>query len=295
MSRAIGVAVVSLTVIVAGTGCAGATAASGEAATPVRALPDAPPAPPSAASDGLSPAFHTAFDDADARARAISYWMQCVSTVARLRAGGSFGAAASAPRALYCERTRDGVPVGGVYDIDSSYRTIRRLTVVRLDGARPRFTEALDTARIARSAKLVRDVNKTVSPTLTRKNRPFSVVPVPLGGASGEAWVIPRATKARSFVSGGDIGYTTNDDGTLALLVDRSATWTQLALPATGPFIIYSSVVDVPAVADLATARFQTDLGREVRVSTPAATSALVAGLDSLTGARVVWKHTPRR
>jgi len=45
-------------------------------------------------------------------------------------------------------------------------------------------------------------------------------------------------------------------------------------------------------VGDLALARYQTDVGREVRVITAAVTSRLVPGLDPATGARVVWQHT---
>lgn len=290
-----GVVLLTTLATVLAAACAKAPAPAPPAAAPA---PEAPTAPATAA-DGLSHEFHEAFAEADARARAIAYWMQCVSTVVRLRSGGSFGAAGSAPKALYCERTDDGVPVGGVYDIDSSYRTVRRLSVVRLDGARPKYTGALDTARIARAAKLARDVSKSVTPVWSKKNHPFSVVPIVVGATgvtpSVEAWVIPRANRARSFVSGGDVGYAQNDDGTLKALADRTTTWTQLTLPASGPLTIYSSVKDVAAVADLVTARYQHDLGREVVVSTPAASSTLIAGLDSTTGARVVWKHTPRR
>jgi hypothetical protein len=265
------------------------------AARPAPEPPPAPdtPAPAAAGAATVSPAFQDAFTAADTRARAIVYWLQCVGTVARLRTQGTFGAAAAAPRALYCERTSDGVPVGGVYDIDSSYRTVRRLALVRLDGARPRYAEPIDTARIARQAKLARDVSKSITPAWTKRGRPFTVVPVTVHDTT-EAWVLPRATKARSVVSGGDIGYTANADGTLRALADRTSTWTQLALPATGRITIYSSVRDVPAIADLVTARWHTELGREVVVSTPAAVSALVAGLDSTTGARLVWKHSPR-
>ncbi|MBY0490144.1 MAG: hypothetical protein K2R93_09920 [Gemmatimonadaceae bacterium] len=279
--------------ITAATLLAACAKAPASAPPPPAPAPEAPVAPATAA-DGLSPVFHEAFAKADARARAITYWMQCVATVARLRAGGTFGAAASAPKALYCERTSDGLPVGGVYDIDSSYRTVRRLSVVRLDGARAKYTDALDTARLARGAKLAREVSKLVTPVWTRKAHPFSVVPIVVNDTV-EAWVMPRPSKARSFVTGGDVGYAAGADGAPVVLEDRTATWTQLTLPATGALTIYSSVKDVAAVADLVTARYQHDLAREVTVSTPAATSTLVAGLDSTTGARVVWKHTPRK
>jgi hypothetical protein len=272
--------------------CARAATPGGERPAPLPALPDVPPAA-AAPADALPPEFAAAFAIADTRARAVVYWLQCVGTVARMRAQGSFGAAANAPKAIHCERTDDGVPIGGVYDIDSAYRTVRRLALVRLDGARPRHTAPLDTQRIAQQARLARDVHRTIATAWTRRNRPFTIVPITLRG-SPEAWVIPRANRARSFVTGGDVGYALASDGTPRLVEDRAATWTQLTLPASGPITIYSSVRDVAAVADLVTARWHTDLGREVRVSTPVAVSALVAGLDSTTGARVVWQHTAR-
>ncbi|MCA0375762.1 MAG: hypothetical protein LCH84_08845 [Gemmatimonadetes bacterium] len=278
----------------------GAVVWSACSAPPAAAPPPAPapepavtaPAPP---VDALPAGFRAAFADADARARALVYGLQCTSNVARLRAGGTFGAAAAAPKAIHCERTADGVPVGGVYDIDSSFRTVRRLALVRLDGGgRVRYTEPVDTARLARGAKLARDVNALVAPAWRRRNRPFTVLPIAANGAV-EAWVLPRATRARAFVTGGDVGYQVGADGTPTLVADRTATWTQLTLPPTGPLVIYSSVRDVAAVADLVTARWYTDLGRSVSVSTPAAVSALVAGLDSATGGRVVWEHAVRR
>lgn len=246
---------------------------------------------PTTPTDVFPAGFRTAFADADARARAIVYGIQCTSNVARLRASGTFGAAASAPRAIFCERSNDGVPLGGVYDIDSTYRTVRRLAVVRLDGGgRVRFTDALDTARLTRGAKLARDVNALVGPAWRRRSRPYTVMPIVANG-NVEAWVIPRATKARAFVTGGDVGYALSAGGAPVIIDDRTTTWTQLNLPANGPLVIYSSVKDVAAVADLVTARWYTDQGRSVSVSTPVAISALVAGLDSATGGRVVWEH----
>lgn len=270
--------------------CASATPPAATDAQPVRMAPadSAPTAP----ADGLTPAFHEQFAEADARARAITYWMQCVGTVARLRASGSFGRAVAAPRAIYCTRTGDGVPVGGVYDIDSSYRKVTRLQLVRLDGARPRFTEALDTVRVAREARAVREVNRRLTAAWTKRNRPFSAVAVPRADGTVEAWAIPRANKARSIVTGGDMGFLLTGGDSLQVIADRSATWTQLNLAASGPLRIYSSTRDVPAVTDLVSARYYTDLGRDVTVSTPLAVSTLVPGLDPATGARVVWKHT---
>lgn len=275
--------------------CSAGTRAPAPDAQPVRMAPaDTAPAP---AADGLPPALRDPFLAADARARAISFWLQCTPTVARLRADGAFGPAARAPRAILCQRTADGVPVGGVYDVDSAFTGVRRLQMVRLDGARPKYTEAVDTAGILRAARLARDVSALVSPAWQKRARPFSVVPVPGANGAAEAWVIPRATKARSVVTGGDMGYAAPATGSGAptLIVDRSATWTQLNLAPTGPLRLYSSVRDVAAVTDLATARFHAELGRAVTVSTPALESTLVPGLDPATGARLVWKHTPVR
>lgn len=283
--------------LIAVTGCAGGTRpprmADEVPATPVR--PDtASVATAAATNDGLSRDFHARFDVADQRARAIAYWLQCVSTVARLRAGGTFGAVASAPRAFYCERTADGVPLGGVYDIDSTFRTVRRLQVVRLDGSRPRYTEPLDTARIAAAASLAREVTRTLTPAWSKRNRPFSAVPITGDGGGVEVWAIPRANKARSYVTGGDVGYTRSATGTVQVIDDRTTTWVQLNLSAGGPLVLYSSVRDVPAVADLVTARYHAELGRAVTVNTPAAISTLMPGLDPATGSRLVWSHKPR-
>ena len=51
---------------------------------------------------------------------------------------------------------------------------------------------------------------------------------------------------------------------------------------------------DVAAVTDLVTARYHTDLGREVTVHTATMSSTLVSGLDPATGARVVWRHVAK-
>jgi hypothetical protein len=278
-----------LSLLVAGA-CAGRTPAAAPDAVPVRAAPAEPTPVPDAS--GLPSGFAEQFAAADLRARAVSFWLQCTATVARLRAEGTYGPAARAPRAIVCERTADGVPVGGVYDIDSAYTTVRRLQLVRLDGARPRYTDPVDTARLARAAKLARDVTVLVRPTWSKRGRPFSVVPVTVADGALEAWVIPRATKARSIVTGGDAGYTRDAAGALQLLVDRTTTWTQLNLPPTGPLRLYSSVRDVAAVSDLVSARFHTELGRAVTVSTPLVVSTLVPGLDPATGSRFVWQHS---
>ena len=267
-----------------------------EQASPVRALPAGTDATGSATpiADALPAGFREAFAEADGRARTIAYWYQCVGTIARLRAGGTFGPAAAAPRLIYCERTGDGIPIGGVYDIDPAFRTVRRFSTVRLDGARPRYAGAIDTARVAMEAKLVSEVTRTITPAWAKLGRPFSVVPVPLAGGGMEAWAIPRATKARMFVTGGDVAYARNADGTTRRIVDRTATWTQRPLAAAGPLEVPSAEREVAAVTDLVTARYHTDLGRDVTVHTTTIRSALVAGLDPATGARVVWRHVAK-
>lgn len=265
-----------------------------EQVSPVRALPAGAAAVGGSAvpiADALPAGFREAFADADGRARTIAYWYQCVGTIARLRADGAFGAAAAAPRLIYCERTSDGVPIGGVYDIDPAYRTIRRFSTVRLDGTRPRYTGLIDTARVATEAKLVSDVTRAITPAWSKLGRPFSVVPVPVAGGAMEAWAIPRATKARALVTGGDVGFTRNTDGTLRRTVDHTGTWTLVPLAPTGAIVVRSAERDVAAVSDLVTARYHTDLGREVTVLTGTMSSALVPGLDPATGARVVWRH----
>jgi hypothetical protein len=286
--------VLGILLIAAAIGCAGGatqtSAAAGPRTPPIVVDTEHTPA----TASGLPADFDSRFRVADQRARAITYWLQCVPTVARLRAGGTFGPAGSAPRAIVCERTADGVPIGGVFDIDSSFRTVRRLQVVQLDGARPRYLGPLDTARVAAGARLARDVTRALTPTWTKRNRPFSAVPIVTDGGALEVWAVPRANKARSYVTGGDVGYTRAADGALAVLEDRTTTWVQLNLAPEGALTIYSSVRDIPAVADLVTARYHAELGRPVTVQTPAAISTLEAGLDPATGSRLVWKHTAR-
>ena len=265
-----------------------------EPLSPVRALPASADTAGSAEADALPAGFREAFAEADRRARTIAYWYQCVGTIARLRAGGTFGPAAAAPRLIYCERTDDGIPIGGVYDIDPAFRTVKRFSTVRLDGARPRYSGAIDTARVAMEAKLVSEVTRAITPAWAKLGRPFSVVPVPLAGGGMEAWAIPRATKARTFVTGGDVAYARNADGTARRIVDHTGTWTQLPLAAAGPLTVTSAEREVAAVTDLVTARYYAELGREVTVSTTTIRSALVAGLDPATGARVVWQHVAK-
>lgn len=285
----------SLAASVASMSCAGSARTEPiEQASPVRALPAGADTAGSASADALPPGFREAFAEADSRARTIAFWYQCVGTIARLRAGGTFGPAAAAPRIIYCERTTDGVPIGGVYDIDPAFRTVRRFSTVRLDGARPRYSGSIDTARVAMEAKLVNDVTRAITPAWTKLGRPFSVVPAPLPGGAMEAWAIPRATKARTLVTGGDVAYARNTDGTVRRIVDHTGTWTQVPLAAAGALVVRSAERDVAAVTDLVTARYHTDLGREVTVHTTTMSSALVAGLDPATGARVVWRHVAK-
>ncbi|WP_396213879.1 hypothetical protein [Gemmatimonas sp.] len=290
MSRSpLAIAAVTATALLGG--CASAPPPATTASRPVAIAPvdSAPPAP----TDGLSASFHTAFDSADTRARSIAYWLQCVPTIARLRADGSFGAAARAPRGIYCQRTADGVPIGVVYDVDSAFNAVRRVQALRLD-TRAAYAEPLDTALLLRAIKLARDVSAQVSPQWAQRRRPFSVVPITTANAATEAWVIPRATKARSVVTGGDVGYAAPASGrTPTLLEDRTTTWTQLNLAPTGTVRLYSSTREVPAVSDLVTARYYAELGRPVTVSTPAVISELSSGFDAATGSRIVWKHTP--
>jgi hypothetical protein len=256
--------------------CAGsARTAPLEQASPVQALPAGADTAGSAKADALPPGFREAFAESDSRARTIAFWYQCVGTIARLRAGGTFGPAAAAPRVIYCERTDDGIPIGGVYDIDPAFRTVKRFSTVRLDGARPRYSGAIDTARVAMEAKLVSEVTRVITPAWAKLGRPFSVVPVPLTGGGMEAWAIPRATKARMFVTGGDVAYVRNADGTARRIVDHTGTWTQLPLATTGPLTVTSAE-------------------REVAVFTTTIRSALVSGLDPATGARIVWQHAAK-
>ncbi|MCU0617972.1 MAG: hypothetical protein MUD17_12940 [Gemmatimonadaceae bacterium] len=259
------------------------------------------PAPPDAtrrtlpASDSLPPGFRAAFDANDARARAITYWLQCVPTIARLRADGRFGVAATAPRLIHCERLPSGEPIGGVFDVDSSFTRVSRLQLVRLDGDRGAFTDAIDTLRLAHEAHLVRDVTAALAADVRRTGRPFSAIPVARVGATSEVWAMPRANRVRMVVTGGERAYVRAPDGSLRLLVDRSASWAQLPLPPDGPLELTSAADTVPGVGDLAPARYQAEFGRLVTVRTRVVESRLVPGLDPATGARVVWEHTAAR
>lgn len=243
------------------------------------------------AAQPLPDSVRTAFDSADGRARALAYWLQCVPTIARLRAAGQFGEAATAPKLIHCERLSDGVPIGGVFDVDSSLRTVTRLQLVHLDGDRREYTAPVDTVRVAAEVRLVRAVTQRLGDAWRRQNHPFSAIPIARAGGDSEVWVIPRANRARMVVTGGDMGFVAGADGSLQVIADRSATWTQLPLPADGPLEIISTAPLVPAVSDLLTARYQAELGRTVSVRTSVLMSRLVPGFDPVTGARFVWEH----
>ncbi len=267
--------------------------ASKETVSPVKALPPdaAPPPPP---SDGLPAGFTLAFNTADARARSIVYALECNATVVRLRATGTFGAVASAPKAVYCERTADGVPIGGVYDIDSAFTRARRLTLIRLDGARPKYTDAVDTAHIAAEAKLLRDITKDVATGWKMLKRPFTVVAIRPTDGPVEGWVMPQPTKVRNVVTGGEIGMIRSDAGGLTRLVDHLGTWKLVPVPATGTVSLESAEKDVAAVADLVAARTLADGGRQVTVATATMRSALVRERDPATGSPFTWQHVPK-
>jgi hypothetical protein len=254
----------------------------------VRALPPGtePPPPP----DAMPAGFRAAFGANDTRARAIAFYQACAATLSRLRAGGTFGPAARAPRLFHCERTPDGVPVGGVFDIDSAFAKVQRLALVRLDGARPRHTDRVDTARIARQAHLARDANREVAAAWRKQGRPFFIVPYTPGQGPVEAWVIPYPTRVRSVILGGEVAFARAGTG-VARLLDRTAGWRQVSVPAEGPVVLASAEAEVATVADLVVARGLAEQGRQVTVTTRAARSSLVPGVDPETGARVVWEH----
>ena len=86
---------ITLSASLAGVSCAGsARMEPTEQASPVRALPAGADTAGSAKADALPAGFREAFAESDSRARTIAYWYQCVGTIARLRAGGTFGPAA---------------------------------------------------------------------------------------------------------------------------------------------------------------------------------------------------------
>lgn len=255
-----------------------------------------PTAAPVTSTDGLPAGFRDAFAQSDARARAIVFYQQCSATVTRLRASGTFGAAATAPKSVHCERTADGVPVGGVFDIDTAFTRARRLTLVRLDGARARYTDAIDTARIVSEAKMVRDVTRDVAAGWRLLKRPLQVVPVVQSDGTIEGWVMPLATKARSLVLGGDIGMTRANAtaNTFTRIADHLATWKLIAIPPSGAIALASAEREFPAVADLVAARGLAEIGRDVTVSVGGVQSTLTSMTDPSTGSRFSWQHARR-
>jgi hypothetical protein len=274
-------------------GCAsgGRTPASDpDEVTAVRALP-----PDTAASTdiaGMPRGFGAAFGLADQRARRILYYQQCSAAVLGMRARGKFGAAASAPRGVYCTRTADGIPLGGVYDIDSAFTRVRRLQVIRLDGAQPKWTAALDTSAVSGLAKVQREASVTLSPQFRTARRAYAIVPVALEDGTLEAWAVPRVATLRDVVLGGEIGMARQRDGTVTRVVDHAASWKRFVVPATGVVSLRSVEPEVGGVQELLVARMLAERGRDVVVVTAAATSALVPGQDA-SGSRYTWQHTP--
>ena len=167
--------------------------------------------------------------------------------------------------------------------------------MVPLDGARPRYTGPVESLRLLQGGKLQRDVTRAITPAHNKLGRLFTAAPVVLPDSSVELWVVPWPSKARTLITGGDAAYVRSTTGALQRTVDRTASWTTVPLPATGPLRLRSTTAELAVVGDLATARYYTDLGREVTVTTATAVSALVPGLDPATGARIIWKHTPAK
>ncbi|MEQ1694149.1 MAG: hypothetical protein ABMA00_22880 [Gemmatimonas sp.] len=246
------------------------------------------------AVDAMPAGFGDAFIAVDARARAALFQMQCSSTVLRLRASGTFGTASSAPRNVYCERNADGVPLGGVFDVDTGYARARRLIMIRLDGSRPRYVSPIDTARVAQGARLVRDVTREVSPAWRRLARPFTVVALPQDDGSMEGWVIPLSPRSGREVLGGDIAVIRAANGRLQRTIDRAASWKLVVVPPTGAVRLTSAEHDIASVGDLVVARSLAERGRAVTVTTAKALSALVPGIDA-SGSRYRWEHTPAK
>jgi hypothetical protein len=271
-------------------GCASAVSKPVESAPPVSSMPSV--LTPAAPTDGMPAGFATAFAAVDARARAAVFQIQCNSTVLRLRASGTFGAPASAPRNVYCERNAEGVPLGGVFDSDTGFTRARRLIMIRLDGVRPRYAGAIDTAGVAAAARLARDVTRDVAAAWRKLGRPFTAVVLMQDDGTLEAWVIPLSPRAGREVTGGDLAVVRGADGKLRRTVDRTATWKLMAIPATGEVQVHSAEREIAALPDLMIARSLVERGRSVSVSTTIARSALVPGLD-VSGSRFHWEHAP--
>ncbi|MES2523196.1 MAG: hypothetical protein V4617_10885 [Gemmatimonadota bacterium] len=249
---------------------------------------------PSMAQDSLPAGFDTSFALADRRARAILFWQQCSATIVRHRASGLFGPTATAPREVHCERTSDGVPVGGVFDVDTGLTRVRRLMLVRLDGGRPTYSDPIDTARVLREITMEQRVAREIGPAWKRQSRYFLVVPVRDTSGVTEGWVIPVSSQGgRTVVTGGDMGFISDAAGRLSRIADRSATWKLATVSAEGPVAIASGEALVPTVSELVIARAIGERGREVTVTTASGTSTLIAEFDPATRSAQRWRHTP--
>ncbi|MCU0648702.1 MAG: hypothetical protein MUF00_11945 [Gemmatimonadaceae bacterium] len=278
----------SMVAVLAACGGGSARTPVEETVTAVRALP--PDTSTVVEPAGLPAGFGAAFRLADTRARQLLYYQQCSAAVLGMRARGRFGAASTAPRAVYCTRTSEGVPLGGVYDIDSSFTAPRRLQLIRLDGAQPRWTQPLDTTRIARAARLVSQARAQFAPRYRVQRGTFTIAPVVLDDGTIEAWALPQQTSLRDVVLGGDMALVRAADGTPARLADRLTTWRRFSVPATGTVVLRSREAQVAAVQELVLARTLAERGRTVQVVTGAAVSALVPGMDP-SGSRYTWEH----
>jgi hypothetical protein len=212
--------------------------------------------------------------------------------VLSLRARGRLGPAAGAPRTVHCARTADGIPLGGVYDVDSSFARVRRLVVVRLDGAQPRWTAPLDTAAIARAAKLARDAEPMFRARYRLAKRSYQALSIGLDDGTLEAWALPVGAGGRAATLGGEMGVARRADGTTSPVADRVAAWRSWIPPATGVAEVASRESDVAGVQELLVARRLAELGRDVRVRTPTAVSTLAPGQDA-SGSRFTWTHAP--
>lgn len=277
------------------TGCA--SGGGSKASAPVVTVAPPPPPPvdttPAMAPDGTPAGFARVFDAADERARDVMFQLQCASNVQRLRTSGAFGAVASAPRNVYCVRNAEGLPLGGVFDIDTAYVRVRRLIMIRLDGARPRFTGPIDTAAVADRARLARDVTRDVSPAWRKLARPFTVATIVRDDAAVEAWVIPLSTRAGREVLGGDVSMMRGPDARLLRVTDRAATWKLVVIPPKGAVQLASTEREVAGVSDLVVARTLAERGRAVSLATMTISSTLLPGTTE-SGMRMRWEHARR-
>jgi hypothetical protein len=184
--------------------------------------------------------------------------------------------------------------VGGVFDVDSAFTRARRVTLIRLDGDRARYTAPIDTARVAREAGIERDVSKQLAAPWKKLGRACMVVPYTRHDGVTEGWVIPFAVQGgRTIVMGGDEAYTRDAAGGLVRIVDHSASFKFAAMAASGPVTLLSDQPLVPTVSELVMARSVALRGREVSVTTAGTVSALVSGADP-NGSPFRWQHQPK-